>query len=69
MMGPTYHVVGVPFRTGSLYPGSENDAQAYRTSKDPRIRIVEVSEYASLRDLDQRHVDALVALLVEGFRR
>jgi len=36
--------------------------------KDPRIRIVEVSEYASLRDLDQRHVDALVALLVEGFK-
>ncbi len=26
----TYHVLGVPFRTGSLYPGSENDAQAYR---------------------------------------
>jgi len=27
---PTYHVLGVPLRTGSLYPGSENDAQAYR---------------------------------------
>jgi arginase len=26
----TYHVLGVPLRTGSLYPGSENDAQAYR---------------------------------------
>ena len=26
----TYHLLGVPFRTGSLYPGSENDAQAYR---------------------------------------
>lgn len=25
-----YHVFGVPLRTGSLYPGSENDAQAYR---------------------------------------
>ena len=25
-----YHVLGVPLRTGSLYPGSENDAQAYR---------------------------------------
>jgi arginase len=24
------HVLGVPLRTGSLYPGSENDAQAYR---------------------------------------
>jgi arginase len=27
---PTYVVLGVPFRTGSLYPGNENDAQAYR---------------------------------------
>jgi arginase len=28
--GPIYVVLGVPLRTGSLYPGSENDAQAYR---------------------------------------
>lgn len=28
--GPTYHILGVPLRTGSLYPGSEDDAQAYR---------------------------------------
>jgi arginase len=27
---PTYLVLGVPFRTGSLYPGNENDARAYR---------------------------------------
>src|SRR5262245_28456686 len=26
----TYRVLGVPCRTGSLYPGSENDAQPYR---------------------------------------
>src|SRR5882762_8803521 len=26
----TYHVFGVPLRTGSLLPGNENDAQAYR---------------------------------------
>jgi arginase len=26
----TYDVLGIPLRTGSLYPGSENDAQAYR---------------------------------------
>jgi arginase len=26
----SYHVLGVPLRTGSLYPGNENDAQAYR---------------------------------------
>ena len=29
-MPRSYHVLGVPLRTGSLYPGSENDAQAYR---------------------------------------
>lgn len=26
----TYHLLGVPLRSGSLYPGSENDARAYR---------------------------------------
>ncbi|MGH7300466.1 MAG: arginase family protein [Candidatus Rokuibacteriota bacterium] len=26
----TYHILGVPLRSGSLYPGTENDAQAYR---------------------------------------
>jgi arginase len=26
----TYHVFGVPLRSGSLLPGSENDAQPYR---------------------------------------
>jgi arginase len=26
----TYHLLGVPLRTGSLYPGTENDAQAFR---------------------------------------
>jgi arginase len=31
--GRTVHVLGVPFRTGSLYPGSENDAQAYREAE------------------------------------
>ena len=30
MASLTYHILGVPLRTGSLYPGSENDAQAYR---------------------------------------
>jgi arginase len=27
---PTYHVLGVPYRTGSFTPGSEHDAQPYR---------------------------------------
>jgi arginase family enzyme len=34
--------------------------------KDPRIRIIEVSEYAALRDLDQRCVGKLVDLLAEA---
>jgi arginase len=29
----TYHIVGVPLRSGSVYPGSENDAQAYRDAR------------------------------------
>jgi arginase len=29
----TYHLLGVPLRSGSLYPGSENDAQAYRDAR------------------------------------
>ncbi len=28
--GAIYHVLGVPYRTGSLTPGSEHDAQPYR---------------------------------------
>ncbi len=35
---------------------------------DPRIRIIEVTEYAALRDLDQRYVSKLVDLLAEGLR-
>ena len=30
---PTYHLLGVPLRAGSLLPGNENDAQAYREVK------------------------------------
>src|SRR5271170_603312 len=29
----TYHVFGVPLRSGSLIPGNENDAQAYRDAR------------------------------------
>jgi arginase family enzyme len=36
---------------------------------DPRVRIVEVSEYAALRDGDQACVNTLVDLLVEGLAR
>jgi arginase len=31
--GPTYHLFGVPLRSGSLIPGNENDAQAYRDAQ------------------------------------
>lgn len=33
---------------------------------DPRIRVVEISEYASLRDLDRRAVNSIVDLLAAG---
>jgi arginase len=36
--------------------------------RDPRIRIIEVSEYAALRDLDQRWVNSLVDLLADGLK-
>jgi arginase len=34
--------------------------------QDPRLRIIELTEYASLRDLDQQHATALVDLLVRA---
>jgi len=33
---------------------------------DPRIRLIEISEYASLRDLDRTHVRSLLRLLAEA---
>jgi arginase len=47
----TYHVLGVPLRTGSLYPGSENDAQAYRDA-----RLVQRLEAAGCRVVDDGDV-------------
>lgn len=37
--------------------------------KDPRIRIVEISEYAALRDLDQSHLGKIVDLLSDGLKK
>ena len=37
--------------------------------KDPRIRVIEISEYAALRDLDQQWVNKLVDLLAAGMKR
>ena len=36
---------------------------------DSRVRIIEVTEYASLRDLDQHYVSKIVALLAAGLKR
>jgi arginase len=37
--------------------------------KDPRIRIIEVSEYAALRDFDHSYVNKLVSLFSESLRQ
>jgi arginase len=47
----TYHVLGVPLRTGSLYPGSENDAQAYREA-----HLVERLQASGCRTVDDGDV-------------
>jgi arginase len=44
---PIYHVLGVPLRTGSLCPGSENDAQAFREA-----RLIQRLEAAGLQVFD-----------------
>ena len=49
---PTYHVLGVPLRAGSLYPGSENDAQAFRAA-----RLLQRLEAAGLQVFDEGDVD------------
>jgi len=35
---------------------------------DPRVRLIEISEYASLRDLDHAYVRALIALLTDSLQ-
>ena len=37
--------------------------------KDPRIRIIEISEYASLRDIDRDYVNKLVNLFTDGMKK
>ncbi|HKX26278.1 MAG TPA: arginase family protein [Blastocatellia bacterium] len=48
MSEPTYHVLGIPFRTGSLYPGSENDARAYR-----EVNLLQRLAAAGCRAIDE----------------
>ena len=33
---------------------------------DPRVRLIEISEYASLRDFDRTHIRSLLSVLVEA---
>jgi hypothetical protein len=35
-------------------------------ARHPRVRLIEVSEYASLRDTDRRTVTGLIELLANG---
>jgi arginase family enzyme len=44
---------------------SEGREQLGVLMRDPRIRIIEVSEYAALRDLDQSYIRKLVDVLAE----
>jgi arginase len=37
--------------------------------RDPRIRIIELAEYASIRDPDNRGVDSIIDLLIAGLAR
>ena len=37
--------------------------------RDPRIRIIEISEYASLRDLDRVYVSKLVDVFSAALKR
>ena len=50
-MESIYHVLGVPLRTGSLTPGTEDDARAYREA-----RIIERMEAAGCRAVDDGDV-------------
>ena len=36
--------------------------------RDPRIRIIEISEYASLRDIDRDYINKLVKMFAEGMK-
>jgi arginase len=47
----TYRVLGVPLRTGSLFPGNENDAQAYREA-----RLLARLQAAGLQAIDEGDV-------------
>lgn len=48
----TYHILGVPLRSGSLYPGSENDAQPYRD-----VQLLARLQTAGVQAIDEGDVD------------
>ena len=47
----TYRLLGVPLRAGSLLPGNENDAQAYR-----EVQLVKRLEAAGSKAIDDGDV-------------
>ena len=47
----TYHVLGVPVLAGSLYPGNENDAEAYR-----EVQLLARLNAVGCRALDEGNV-------------
>ena len=55
-----------PHRDGLTHP--EGQALLRALLRDPRIAVIEVAEYAALRDQDQKSVTALADLLAEGLR-
>jgi arginase len=50
--GPTYHILGVPLRSGSFIPGNEDDASAYRD-----VDLIERLMDAGIRAVDEGDVD------------
>ena len=67
----TYHVLDAAlpaayFPRGEGLTLSEGSALLKTILADPRIRLVEVSEYATLRDLDGRQVRELIDVLVRA---
>jgi hypothetical protein len=37
--------------------------------KDPRLKLIEVSEYSTLRDGNAKEIDKLADLLINGLKR
>jgi hypothetical protein len=62
---PTYRVLGVPLRAGSLLPGSEDDARAYRPAGKLRI----VTRYAMPIATSMVRITSAIIIAQEKLRR